>query len=253
MKKALALFALLLFAAPAMAQDGALYYSWNTCFHDGGVATANFDCSDFTPSVSYATYELTSGAVGVVAVSGVIDIVVNGASALPDFWLMQTGGCNDGGVAIDDNRSPCTNAGGLPTFTGSTGQTTDAFVTAYGVGFGGVPNRARLLTSVNRASSNPTDISATPNRHFAFKLNWNDDNAVEAGGACAGCASVVGMTLNSILLENTSMRGGGSEGISAVITSADANSQPSVCINAAECQVVPTRTRTWGQVKALYR
>lgn len=250
MKKAILLAAALTLAASS-ASASSLYYAWNTCFHDGGVSTVTFICDDFSPSTSYATYELTAAASGVVAISGILDLAVNGSPDLPSFWHMEGGGCNDGGVAIDDNRTPCTNTGGLPTFTGSTGQNTDAFVTAYGVGIGG-PNRARVLTSVNRASSNPATISASPARHFAFKLNWNDDNAQEAGGACVGCPALVSQALNAIVLESA-FTGASGDAVAAVITSADPGSQASTCVNGAGCDVVPVKNRTWGQMKALYR
>jgi hypothetical protein len=248
MKKAILLAAALTLAASA-ANAHSLFYAWNTCFHDGGASSVTFVCDDFNPSTSFATYQLDAAVSGVVAVSGVIDLSVNGAATLPSFWHMEGGGCNDGGVAIDDNRTPCTNTGGLPTFPGSTGQNTDAFVTAYGAGFGG-PNKARVLTSVNRASSNPANLTAA--KHFAFKLNWNDDNAEEAGGSCQGCTAVVSQALNSILLESPFTSASG-DAVAAVITSADPGSQPSTCINASNCDVVPVKNRSWGQLKSLYR
>ena len=50
---------------------------------------------------------------------------------------MEGGGCNSGGIAIDDDRPMVPACTASPAFPGSSGQNTDAFMTAYGAGFGG--------------------------------------------------------------------------------------------------------------------
>jgi hypothetical protein len=249
MKKASILLAALLFAAPAWAQ-GSLYQSWVNCAGDPNAATnINFDCAGGTPASLFATYQLTAPATSVAAVSAVIDVAMNGGSALPPFWHMEGGGCNSAGLGIDDARGAGNCAGANVSFAGSGGNNSDAFVTAYGTPFAGLDSRARILTSVNRASSNPFDFSAGT-RYFAFRLDFFFDAATELGGTCAGCTSVVGVSLNTILLESVSA---GADAVAAVIQSDDPSSQPSVCVNSPTCTAVPVKARSWGQVKSLYR
>jgi hypothetical protein len=167
---------------------------------------------------------------------------------------MEGGGCNGSGLGIDDARAntPCTNTGGLPVFAGTGGTNTDAFITAYGVGFG-APNRARLLWSVNRASSNPATLAGAPSKQFAAELNWFDDNAVEAGGGCTGCSAQVGQTLNFVVLESAFQNASG-DAVAASISSSDAGSAGSTCIGGDGCgSVVPVKNKTWGLLKSLYR
>lgn len=254
MKKAILLCAALaLFAVPAFAQvHGALFYSWTDCA--GGATstqTANFDCAGATPAASFAGYQMTASITGVVAISGIMDIMDNTTTPLPSFWHMETGGCNSIGVSISDTRGTglCTAFNAL--FQGGTGANTDPFVTAYGANYGG-PNRARLLTAVVRASSNPFTVNAGI-KYFAWRLDWALDNAVENGsGTCVGCTDVVSMTLNQIDLESV-FTGGTGEALTGVCTSTDPGSVPSVCANAATCDAVATKSKSWGALKSMYR
>lgn len=252
MKKAILLAAALCVAAtPAFA--GSLYLRWNQCFADPNAATnINFACDDFASQDAFLTYQLDVSTPNVVALSGGVDLAIEGAAALPSFWQMGPTGCNSNGLGINDARTTlCTNTGGVPVFSGSGGTTTDAFITAYLPEWGG-PNRARILWAVVRASSNPATLAGAPTRQFAAIFNFFDDAAVEAGGTCVGCTAPLAMCANWILLEAPAQ--GGGEVVSAYITSTDPGSDSVLLSNGATGSVVvPTRSRTWGQVKNLFR
>jgi len=253
MKKAILLAAVLtVAAAPAFASS--MFMRWTQCFGDVNAASSLvFACDDFGSQDAFITYQLDAVASQVVALSGGVDLAIEGSPDLPSFWHMEGSGCNGSGLGISDARSTlCTNAGGIPTFSGSGGATTDAFVTAYLVGpgdFGGA-NHARILWAVVRAASNPVNLTAV--RHFACILNIFDDGAVEAGGSCEGCTAPVAMAANWIVLESPAQAGG--EVVTATITSGDLGSDVVTLSNGATGSVVvPTHSRTWGQVKNLFR
>lgn len=254
MKKAI-LFAaaLAVCAAPAFAQvGGKVFYSWNDC--TGGATatqTVTFDCAGATPAASLAGYQMDASITGVVAISGVMDILDNTSAVLPSFWHMEASGCNSTGASITDTRNGATCTGYNVLFQGSTGAATDPFITAYGSGFG-APNRARMLTAVVRASSNPFSVTGGT-KYFAWRIDWALDNAVENGsGTCVGCTDVVSQTLNQITLESV-FTGNNGETVTGTATSNSIGSVPSLCSNAPTCDAVPTRSKTWGALKSMYR
>lgn len=253
MKKAILLAAVLCLGA-SQAFAGALYMRYNQCFGDANAsATANFVCDDFASTDLYITYMLDASTPNVVALSGGIDLLVEGQPTLPAFWQMAANGCNGTGININDARGTlCTNAGGVPIFSGSGGATTDAFILAYLNGYNGPANGARILWAVVRASSNPATLAGNPTKQFACIIQFFDDNAIPAGGSCDGCGLPVAMAANWILLEAPAQAGG--DVTAAVITSGDPGSDVVCLSDGATGEIsVPTRNRTWGQVKNLYR
>jgi hypothetical protein len=253
MKKAILLAAALcLAAAPAFANS--LYFSWNNCNGDANATqVAGFDCANFAISSAYITYRLDASTPNIIAVSGGVDFAVENSPDLPQFWHFEPGGCNASGIGIDHARSntPCTNTGGVPTFAGVGGTNAQAFIVARIPGING-PNRMRILWAVVRASSNPATLAGGTTRQFACELNFFPDNATEAGGTCDGCSAPLAMVLNWILLESPAQAGG--DVTAATISSTDPGSEAITLMNGAtNGAVVPTRNRTWGQVKGLYR
>jgi hypothetical protein len=259
MKKILLLCCgLMLVASAAFAQQG-LHMSWVACPNVvGNAPSEDFTC-DGTIHQLHGTFSVAASTPGVVAMDGILDMLFASANT-PTFWQFQSGGCNESGLALIDAK-PAAGCGTLTantnTLCGSGGTGCDAFITAYAFGgsIGFPPNRSRLLITLARASTSPVTLAAnvTPNAHFAFLFQFFEDNASEVGGGCDGCLTGASITWNQAIFYNTSATAGG-EGIAANLSSADPGSANATTYsNCAGCATVETKTRSWGQLKSLYR
>jgi hypothetical protein len=265
MKKLLVLCAgLMLVASVASAQivkpaGKGLQLSWVNCFNvAGAVQDYAFLCDGGQVNNLNATLSVDVATPGVVAMDGILDLLFQSPST-PAFWQYQAGGCNDGGAVIVDAK-PSAGCGALTlntnTFCGTGGAGCDAFITAYAFGgsIGFPANRARLLVALARASTSPVTLALNTGQaaHFAFTLQFFEDNASEVGGACDGCLTGTSITWNSAILYNTAATTGG-EGTAADIRSSDPGSIPNSFSNCSGCQTVSNKNRSWGQLKSLYR
>jgi len=256
MKKVLIFAALLaLAAAPAFAAGGALFLGWGNCVGDAGwVAYSSFNCALGLGDVMYVNYQVNTPATNVVTLNAIMDVNINSQTSVPDFWHFEAGGCNYGFLVLEDKRPTGKCSTSQTTLCGNTGSLCNEFITAYGIGAPAKlpPNRTRILITNARAASSPVTLVAAPTKQYAYDLGIDATNATEAGGVCAGCASVISIALNSIVLESALAETGG-EAVADIITSDMPGSAPGVCINAATCNAVPVQNKTWGQLKALYR
>ena len=126
-----------------------------------------------------------------------MDVVIDietGAAELPPFWQLGKEGCNRFGLMLND-AVPDSGCAGMANPWGVRGASAISLVTAYGVGFG-APNRARLLFTVTRASTDPITLLAD-RTYFGFQLQFFNDNATESGGDCSGCSTPVTLRLAS--------------------------------------------------------
>jgi hypothetical protein len=263
MKKLLVLCAgLMLVASTAFAQGNGLHMSWTACPNTAGnTPNGDFLCDASEIHSLYGTVSVGPNAVaGVVAMDGIIDLLFQSAD-VPTFWQFQAGGCNETGAAISAAK-PAAGCGAAAanttTLCSAGGAGCSAFITAYAFGpvINQPPNRARLLIALARASTSPVNLAVNTgtNAHFAWNLNFFEDAAEEAGvgGTCVGCPTGVSLTWNAAVFYNTSATTGG-EGTAAVITSGDPGSNANAFSNCAGCAAVPTRNRSWGQLKSMYR
>lgn len=120
-----------------------------------------------------------------------------------------------------------------------------AYLTSANSGLG--PNRARILGS-NAVGSALAAQTAPGTEYYAMTVRIN--NAKTVGTACPGCNDPVSMTLNEVLIGQQP----GTPGESPLVTTARDNN----CVSwqggiPNGCLATPTRNRTWGQVKSLYR
>lgn len=261
MKKVLALCAgLMLMASAAMAQQNGLQLAWGNCANVAGSSpVVTFGCDPLDPQIfqQFGTFSLASPAANVIAVDNIIDnLFPDTPGSVPPFWQFQAGGCNSGGIALGQAK-PTGFCGGSTvntiTLCGSGGAGCPAaFITAYGVGTGG-PNRARLLMTLARSAAAPVTLGNTV-RHYAFVLNYFEDNAPDgAGGGCEGCNASVGTTWNNAVFYNNAVGGSTEEATAVVLSSTDPGSTPSTGANCTSCVAVSGKTKTWGQLKSLYR
>jgi len=267
MKKFLVLCAgMMLVASAAMAQGNGLHMSWVNCPNAGGLPSEAFPCDGSGLHNLNGTLSVAASTPGVVALDGIIDLLFNGRADTPAFWQFQSGGCNNSGLALSAAR-PGTGCGVLTataangntnTLCGSGGTGCTPFITGYAFGgsIGFPANRARLVFTQARSAAAPVTLAANAltGAHFVFTFSFFEDNAVGVGGGeCEGCEASAGITWNQAVLYNTNASTGG-EGIAVAISSGDPGSaNASTGANCVACVTVPNKSRTWGQLKSLYR
>ncbi len=239
MKRLLLMFvALVALATPAAAQSG-INLAWDDC---GGVSNKNFACASNTATASKITGSYVAPA-GVNQMSGnetVIDFSSQLAT-LPAWWNVRgTGQCRNGALTANVG-TPGTCAQDFWAGNGAGG------IGAYNVGFSGSANRARLVM----AFAVPADFIgpvADGIETYAFTLQISNTKTVGTG-SCADCAAPVCIVFNSIKLTQP-------VGIGDFILGnpvSGTSNQISWNSVGGDCVPVPTKNRTWGAVKALYR
>jgi len=264
MKKLLALCAgMMLLASAAMAQTNGLQLAWGACANNAlATPTQVFDCDPFGGSTYtlYGTFSLAAPAANIIAVDNIVDFLYPDPPAdVPPFWQFQGGGCNNAGLTLTHVRPAttfCASATNSILLCGSGGSSCNSFITAYvfGASVGFSPDRARLFTTIARPASSPVTLTNTT-RHYMFGLNFFMDLAPDPatpGSGCAGCSDAVGITWNNAVFYNNAA-GAGQEATGVVLSSTDPGSTPSTGANCVACVTVPTKAKSWGQLKSLYR
>jgi hypothetical protein len=247
MKKLTLIVAALLVASSGTAGAKGLQAGWTQCIGHGGYPMVTFDCTQGNNTVYeiYHTFILDTPIPGVIGVQGIVDFEFQTSPTVPPWWEMTTGGCNDGSIDMLYNKgSGCPSASTL--LCGTTAEPcSGSGIGAITYSAGG-PGRSRALILLARASTDPVTLTAA--RHFAWRLRFLIDNPGGLG-PCAGCDARVVITFRQLdILDNNNQ--------AVSITSTDAASEPEVCANnegVFECHGFPVKSRTWGQLKALYR
>lgn len=265
MRRSLALGAgMMLAASTAMAQGvNGLHMAWVSCPNSpGSTPYAEMSCDPTSGDVYrlHATFSLAQPVPGVVALDGFLDFRFDSpAHDVPPFWQFQQGGCNQAGVTISATRptSRCGIATNTSQLCGPDGSGCGAVITGYGFGssINFPPDRARMLLTLYRPSSNPINLSASSSptaAHFAFELDFSMDGA-EGGPepGCQGCYTGFDVIWNWGVLYNT-LSPNRPEGVAASLSSADPGSGNAGVV-ANQNAVVPVKVATWGRLKSLYR
>lgn len=239
----LAVAALALSATTASAQNlpgGSIHLAWNDCYLGGGGGLANmtFVCNTNAGAAfaAYASVVPPTGLTEYVGSAAVFDIQGSTAS-LPLWW--QIGGCRLSSsltAAPAAGVTSCLDLSDNPQFGG------------IDYNFTNSPNRARLRTAYAMDAGLAGPVADT-DELTALVITINR-NRTTGTGSCAGCLTPVCIVFNSILLDqvNPALPKG-------VVTSGE---QQWVTWQGASAQVpcpaaTPTQSRTWGQVKSLYR
>jgi len=250
MKKLILIAAALLVASVGVAGASQLEAAWTNC--NGAVnftKSIDFDCANEQNSGNGVTYELfhnftlSTAIPGVIAAQGIMNYVFQ-SPGIPDWWVMTGGGCNDGSVDFNYLRS--TTCTGSSTLLCGTSAAVCSGSGVAGIGYAyGAPNKARAIIALARPSTSPVNLTAA--KHYAWRILFFMDNP-NGFGPCAGCETPVTITLDYLDIFDGS-------GGQFSIGSADGASDPSACVNigAAPCTAIPTYSKTWGQLKALYR
>jgi len=250
MRRALLAFVLgcLFTAAPAHTQHyPGVALRWNHCFGEGtGLFNRTFACDT---NVGFEEL-IGSFAIGedMLNVSGneiVIDVFTGAtlpipptSGPLPEWWMFRNPGtCRRAALGIlfaaDPGDVVCQDWG-AGVQVGALG--------AYIIDFRG-PGTARIKAGV---AVPPDAVQALHpgNEYYSFTLRIRHDKTVGTG-ACAGCSAAIYLTFNS--LKVTTHTGVNDWLLNYPLNGSDAN------FASWNLAPVPTRTRSWGAVKALYR
>ncbi len=241
MKKffALAAATLALSANVASAQilpGGQINLGWGDCHAGGGAVDQAFTCGSNTGLAFslYASVVPPAGLTEFVGTAGVIDFQ-SAASPMPLWW--QYGGCRASSsltAAPAAGVTTCFDLTDNPQFGGID----------YAYGFGGT-NRARLRTAYAMDAGLAHAVQSV-DEMTVLQISINRQRTTGAG-SCSGCLTPVCIVFNSLLLDQvttTLPKGYVTSGPQQFATWQGGGSCPGS---------TPTQSRTWGQVKSLYR
>jgi len=225
---------------------GSIHLSWDDCYlnsTDSWRFNKSFSCNGNSgPAfLLFASVIPPAGLQQYVGSIAVFD-VQSATPALPLWWTFQAGGCR-----------PSTNLTAAP----SSGLTS-CLDLSDNTQFGGIdyaaglpemlPYRARLRTAYAMDAALAHPLTSTEELTvLQISINRNRTTGV---GACAGCSTPVCIVFNSLLLDQVDPnlpRGLVTSGEQQWVTWQGAS-------DAVSCPAAtPVETRTWGQIKSLYR
>jgi len=248
MKKLLLLSSALLVLTASLA-SAQMNFAWNSCLGVGAHAmNMNYACDGSRNGIPFRavmSFKDPLGMPAFVGIQAVVDIQTV-APVLPDYWRLGLGECRDGNLIFP---------GGLIGVGGLTCQNLWAGANTgggydYATGFGGA-NKARLRVSFAR----DTPRATTYGQHYVAGVieldTFGDVPPPPPLQLCDGCLVPGCLVLNSIELYQVA--GSPPTDIYAITTVDQRNwitwqgGDPSCAFQ------TPTKNRTWGSVKSLYR
>jgi len=240
--------AMLITASAAFA--GGINLAWATCAQDGGLQNKAFACNLNTGSnVLSSSFVLDADLADVSGNETVFDFLTT-SDPLPAWWDMRNvGTCRQNslsvGFAFADNLcmdwSLGQGAGGIGAYTvdaGPQGWTIDPSVTT----------RHRRLKTASAVPNTALGQLVAAQEYYSTNVVVNNQKTVGTG-ACAGCTEPICIVLNTIKVTTPVAANDVSLGNGATPGSNIATWQGT----GPNCQLVPTKNATWGQVKSLYR
>jgi len=240
-------------AGLASAGPGSVNLGWLDCPNQGTYTlTRTFACNTNTGGghVLFGSFVAPAGMLAVSGFASVIDMQ-SAAATLPAWWQVR-------GAA----PAGCRPASMTPNFDFTAGPG-NCFDYWQGGAVGGssasypttAANRSRLLATAALPAGD-SRITSIPEgtEVYCFKLTFNNLKTVGLG-ACGGCADEACLVLNSILVTQAPGTPGGNFTLSAPGAVAHAVWQGwSIIDPLHQCPAVtPTKNRTWGSIKAIYR
>jgi hypothetical protein len=227
------------------AQAAGVNLSWTDC-GSAGQADRAFACNtNAGTNILISSFVTPAGIDSANGNEIVIDLQTQFA-ALPQWWMMKNGGtCRSTALSMSFDFS-----GGPSTCVdywagqalGSFGYTAPYLV--YGT------NRARVVgvCAIGASSAGPIAVDTEV---YSNKLSIS--NVKSTGlGACAGCTDAACLVLNSIRLTQNQRSATGNISIIGA-PGGGRNFATWQGGTGVDCNLVPSKNRTWGQVKSLYR
>ncbi len=238
-------------ASAAFAVIPGVNLGWSTdqgCWPESGVTAKTFACTSNTGSASMTG----SFAIGVdLADFQAMGAIIDGQSStatLPDWWQMSnTGSCRQAALSTSADftaapQTSCVDPFGGQAAGGIAAYQTQLFPAPFPIN---VPaaNRLRLKIGYGLTFFSPLTAGV---EYYAFRANITYTKTV-GSPSCAGCSTPVTIVLNEVQATPTLQ-------VDTIRLTTPINNQ---CITwqgtDVPCSAVPTRNRTWGEVKSLYR
>lgn len=230
----------ILLAAPPASAAG-INLSWDDC-GTFGLAQKNFACN--TNSGTDQLFCSVVPSIAMTSLNGVecVVTITTPAATLPAWWQKQTGGCHAGAPAtttVFTGSVNCIDPWGANGFASAN---YDYPVTGYG------PDMGRIRTIATRLSG--TFAINNSSEYYVTKIGINHTKSTGTG-ACAGCT-----TSACIILQSIKLSGPGTSAPTQTLSN-PVTRQHVIWQDAAPlvgCPgATPTRNRTWGEIKTLYR
>ena len=248
MKKILLLCGMLLALTATVASAAGVNLSWDNCGAAGG-PSKTFNCATNTGSAVFVASVSAPAGIGLWT-SFETEIQVQSNGAWPAWWALrnqtgQTGQCRAGALSTSQDFT------GAP-YAGACGDTYlnqgAGGITTYLVGFNGA-NRARLAVTYSVPSANQVPLD--PGFEY-FSMRGSILYTKTVGtGACAGCNEGVCLVCTYVRC----LQPAGAPGGNISVTNPAGRNY--IMWNGATTETcngaTPTKSTTWGSVKALYR
>jgi hypothetical protein len=233
-------------ATPALAAEG-LYLTWGDCAlglnapHDRVSACA----ANTGGQTLYCAFQMPYPADSVLGVDIVVD-VQSSATSMPPWWDFAPDSCRDGKMTVNLDFSLNTACAEF-WFTQATGG-----LQGYYLGQPrGSASQARIKIAAAVLPGNGYRQLNATDMYYAAEIVISD--ALTTGtGSCVGCFQPTCLVFNSIAIR----RQPGAPGGDILIETpgpGQANWATWQGAGGVDCQAVPVRPSTWGQIKNLYR
>jgi hypothetical protein len=247
--------AMLCVASSALAAPG-ISMRWQFCSGEGtGTADRTFACASNVGSNTLVfSFELPHDVLQVSGNELVVDFLSQSAT-MPLWWdFKNPGTCRQGSlgvnVSFDANNVVCADWA-----QGQSGAGIGAYGTGTSQSMGTIdPALAaqhRRLTMALAVPPTALQDLVTATEYFSCNVTINNQKTI--GTTCTGCSEPICIVFNSLRVTTPPVNG---QPINDVFIG-NASSAGSNIVTwqgtGPDCQLVPTKNKTWGQVKALYR
>ena len=242
--------ALITTAPTVFAQEG-LKLSWDQCQANGASSLdKTFACDTNLGSATFVVSFTAPDSISLFTSTETVLDLISQTATLPDWWKLrnqtgQTGQCRNGALSVS--------ADFLSGYTGCTDPYMGAGaggITSYLVGQNG-PATARLRVTFSIPTANQIPLNPGE-EYYAMRSTITYVKTVAGTGSCTGCNVPVCMVLNGVKVIQPALTIGGNVQIKDPIPPAT-RAITWQGGTGADCNLVPTRNHTWGEIKALYR
>lgn len=247
MKKSILMVGALLVLGASAASAAGINLSWDDC-GTAGTQNKTFACNSNAgaPFTAVASFDPPAGVNEFIGLEAQMDITTDQApGSLPDWWKHGSGQCR-GTTGLSASFDFTTGPFG-PCIDVFAGGASGGF--SYDVGFGS-PGRARLrvLCAVPAENASVVDPGT---EYYGFKINFLRPKTTGAGN-CVGCTNSACIVLNEIKLVQPFAAGNDPQLFNPrernwITWQSPATGPPGCPLTTA------TQSKTWGQVKSLYR
>jgi len=216
--------------------------SWDGCPPNAAaVGDKILDCTGSGFYQVWANYQPSVPISNFIGIQGQADL----QSALPamsPFWAFEAGGCNEAAFGPSNARGGTAPTCNIPTQWGTSG---GSATPVYQYTRQGAPDRALFQFAIARTTA--VASMAAGSNQYAFTLNIDASDGAGGPPTCAGCGDGVAIVLNEVDIASTTnpIQVETAPGLRS--NCATANGATGVCA------ATPTRNKSWGSVKSLYR